>query len=261
MAVKTEREKRMLVMLLAMFSLFGYYHLRITGGAGANMINDIFSGDLTGETAAVDALIRPYQVVKTKLKEDIESHKKDIQMDRQYVAETGGAAVLTEQLAEKEGVLETTKQQLIDQKVITAQLLSQLVPKSDTMAESSSMRADIAQLATALNLEILETTPVRDVEQIGIVETAALTDATGNRVKYIDGAPVISYIDAKQIHQLQEIQMVEYKIKGRAVSFFVFLESIKELPWSLFVVSMDVSVPESNTNELVTPEMTVVLAY
>ena len=123
------------------------------------------------------------------------------------------------------------------------------------------MRAEIAQLATALNLEILETTPVRDVEQIGIIETAALTDATGNRIKYIDGAPVISYIDAKQIHQLQEIQMLEYKMQGKAVSFFVFLESIIELPWSLFVVSMDVSVPKSNTNELVTPEMTVVLAY
>jgi len=261
MAVKTEREKRMLVMLLAMFLLFGYYHLCITGGAGANLLNDVFSGDITGETAAVDALIRPYQVVKKELEEEIESHKEDIQMDLQYVVESGGAALLTKQLAEKEGVLESTKQQLKDQKVITTQLLSQLVPKSDTMAESSSMRAEIAQLATALNLEILETTPVRDVEQIGIIETAALTDATGNRIKYIDGAPVISYIDAKQIHQLQEIQMLEYKMQGKAVSFFVFLESIIELPWSLFVVSMDVSVPKSNTNELVTLEMTVVLAY
>tara|TARA_B100000676_G_C18087307_1_gene856153 strand:+ start:745 stop:1530 length:786 start_codon:yes stop_codon:yes gene_type:complete len=261
MPTRTTREKKMMGVFFVMLMLFGYLHLRITGGVGADLINKLFAGNVTAESAALDSVIYPYQVQRRALEEQIELLNEDIQQDRQFISDSGGVLALTETFKTRKGELTDAKSDLSLQKNLTTQLLSDLIPKSDTMEELTAMRSQIAQLAAALKLDILETTPVRNIEEIGIKPSISLTDQTGNPIRYIDGAPVITYEQAQQIHQLPEIQLYQYKLSGNAVSFFVFLESINDLPWSLYVVSMDVSIPESTSPNALIPEMQVVLAF
>lgn len=261
MATRSTREKKMMGMLFAMLALFGYYHLRVTGGVGADLINNLFASDVTAESAALDSILYPYQIQRSKLEKDIEDLDEDINQDRQFINESGGVTALTATFNDRKVELADAKSALALQKDLTTQLLSNLIRKSDTMEESTAMRSQIAQLAAALKLDILETTPVRNIEEIGMVPSVPLTDQIGNPVRYTDGAPIITYEQAQQIHQLPEVQLYQYKLSGNAVSFFVFLESINDLPWSLYVVSMDVAIPESASPDDLTPEMQVVLAF
>ena len=261
MTTRTTREKKMMGMFFVMLMLFGYLHLRVTGGVGADLVNNLFASNVTAESMALDSVLYPYQVQRRDLEDEIEDLNQDIQQDRQFITDSGGVIALTETYKTRKDELTDAKSDLSLQKNLTAQLLSDLIPKSDTMEESTAMRSQIAQLAAALKLDILETTPVRNIEEIGMMPSVSLTDLTGNPIRYIDGAPVITYEQAQQIHQLPEVQLYQYKLSGNAVSFFVFLASINDLPWSLYVVSMDVSIPESTSPNALIPEMQVVLAF
>ena len=262
MATRSTREKKMMAMLMLTLALFGYYHLRVTGGIGAELVNKLLAGSVTDETIGVDGFIYPYQERKSDMEELIESIRAHVEEDSQKIAAPeNNRPELAVSLSERQQALTDSKSALEFQKNLTTQLLSNLIPKSDTMEESTAMRSQIAQLAAALKLDILETTPVRNIEEIGMVPSSPLTDQIGNPVRYTDGAPVITYEQAQQIHQLPEVQLYQYKLSGNAVSFFVFLESINDLPWSLYVVSMDVAIPESATPDNLTPKMQVVLAF
>ena len=139
----------MMGVFFVMLMLFGYLHLRITGGVGADLINKLFAGNVTAESAALDSVIYPYQVQRRALEEEIEDLNQDIQQDRQFISDSGGVLALTETFKTRKAELTDAKSDLSLHKNLTAQLLSDLIPKSDTMEESTAMRSQIAQLAAA----------------------------------------------------------------------------------------------------------------
>lgn len=240
---------------------FGYYHLRISGGVGADMINNLAARDLTEETAATDALIHPYKITKENLEDEIEAHKQDIKEDLAYIAESGGAALLRSQLETRASEKSDFDLKLQQYRVDQDRLLGELVSKSTSMQEAPVLRSRIAQLATSLQLNILETKPVQSAEDIGFQTMPPLTDSSGKPVQHVDGAPVITHSQIIQIQQMPEIQLVHYKMSGKAINLFVFLESVKELPWSLYIVSMDVTAADKPDSQDQAPVIELVIAF
>ena len=258
---RSPREKRMIWIVVLLCIGFGYYHLRIRGGAGADMINNLVSRDLTEETAETDALIHPFKITKANLEAEIEMHKQDIKDDLAYVAESGGPVLLRSQLKTRGTEKSELDLKLQRQRETQDELLAKLVSKSSSMQEAPALRSQIAQLATSLQLNILETKPVQNVEEIGFQVMPPLTDSSGTPVQHVDGAPVLTHSQIRQIHQMPEIQLVQYKMSGKAINLFVFLESAKELPWKLYVVSMNVTAGDRPDSQDQTPLIELVIAF
>ncbi len=259
---KSKGERRKMFMLLWLILGFLYYHIRITGGVGTDLINTIIvsepGNDLIFEEESFKALI-PY---RQKLADELVTLQEDTTNDKQqaqdYISEGGTQANLDLVIQKANGI----EEELVIVRQAYDGTMDLLIDKSDTSTAETQLLSTISQLAAQTGIEIVKTTPVTSFRQTD------LYNASTNKISSIPegkqavaGSPVLTDDQAAHILESELFRCRQYEFTGSPVLFYVFLKQLEALEQDVFLLDVSISKSKPQADEQALISFSTLLVY
>ena len=221
---KTKGEKRKMFLLLWIVIGFGYYHVRFTGGIGADLINNfVVVSDPSDSIIFAEESIKAFIPHKESLEKELEELVSDTEGDREEAMKAiqlGGTQVKYAEVTAKADEVSIELESKQNEYILAT---ANLIDKADTSNKKAQLLSTISQLAARTGIELVETTPV------SLFTDTNLRSRKNNKITTIPegkqavaGSPVITDEQAAEILSSELFTCQQYKFTGNPLLFCIF---------------------------------------